>query len=272
MYTATNDTHDGFDNAAPEAPEQLSLLSEILNRDTFAVLGDLRVGHGWRCWDIGAGDGSVARWLAARVGTTGRVLASDLKPEHVPSHPRIDVVTHDLINDPWPEPEFDLIHARLVLMHLPEREELAVRLAGQLRPGGVLVLTDWYCDCPAGPVASTVDAHTHRIWQQYHDGVHSLGDKTGMDLVWARSAADILAAADCTDVSVRQFRSPGRGGTPSARLARLHSFMLEPHLVATAGLSADDLAVIRANLLDTNFEMATYHTYTTVVRVPEDRS
>src|SRR3989337_280528 len=103
MYSAEHEQR--FDNDAPAATEQLGLLSEILNRETFSSLGEeVRGGHGWRCWDVGAGDGSVSRWLAARVGTSGHVVASDIKPQHVPSHPRIEEIRHDLASDPWPEP------------------------------------------------------------------------------------------------------------------------------------------------------------------------
>jgi SAM-dependent methyltransferase len=259
-----------FDNDAPAAPEQLSLLSEILNRETFSVLGeDVRVGHGWRCWDVGAGDGSVARWLAARVGTSGHVVASDLKPQHVPEHPRIAAIQHDLTGDPWPEPEFDLIHARLLLMHVADREAIAPRLAAHLRPGGALVLTDWYDgSAEEGLIKSQVDEYTARIFEEYHNGVLKLAEQTGMDFGWAARAKAVLSAAGYEDVTVRDFRAPGNGGAPTARLARLHTDMLEPFLLSQTSLTAADLDAIRATLLDPGFEMVTNHAFTTVVRVP----
>src|SRR5215831_20193491 len=159
---------------------------------------------------------------------TGHVVATDVKPGHVPDHPRIETIRHDITSDPWPEPEFDLIHARLLLMHLADREALAVGLASHLRPGGALVLTDWYCGCAAeGVVKSPVDEYTARICQQYHVGVHALSDQTGMDMAWASHTADVLSAAGYQDVTVKDYQAPGHGGTPTARLARLHSIMLE---------------------------------------------
>ncbi|MFE5858729.1 class I SAM-dependent methyltransferase [Streptomyces sp. NPDC056500] len=260
-----------FDNDAPVATEQLTLLSEILNRETFSVLGEeVRVGHGWRCWEVGAGDGSVARWLAARVGTSGHVVASDIKPHHVPSHPRIEAIRHDLTSDPWPEPKFDLIHARLVLMHLADKEAIAARLAAHLRPGGALVLTDWYCGCAdQSMIKSPVDEYTTRIFQDYHDGVHKLAGQTGMDFDWASRTPDVLSAAGHRDITVRDYQAPGEGGKPTALLARLHTSMLESFLLSETNLTATDLAVIRETLLNPEFEMATNHTYTTVVRVPK---
>lgn len=260
-----------FDNDSAAAPEQLSLLAEILNRETFGILGEVvGVGHGWRCWEVGAGDGSVARWLAARVGTSGHVVASDLKPQHVPRHPRIEAIKHDLTSDPWPEPEFDLIHARLVLMHVAGKESVATKLATHLRPGGALVLTDWYCGCATeGLFKSPVDEYTARIFRSYHDGVHTLADQTGMDFDWALRTPEVLAAAGYENVTVRDYRAPGQGGAPTARLARLHSSMLEPFLLSQTDLTAADLDVIREKLLDPVFEMITNHTYTTVVRAPK---
>jgi SAM-dependent methyltransferase len=267
MYRAEVDARrEGFDNDSPDAPEQLRLLSDILNEHTFSVFEEIGVSEGWHCWDIGAGDGSVARWLAERVGAAGYVTASDLKPDHIPSHPRMEAVRHDVTADPLPGRRFDLVHARLVLMHLVDREDIAIRLATCVRPGGVLVLTDWHCDC-AVVVKSPVDGCVEEIWQRYHDAVHDLGQRSGMDLIWASRASDVLRDAGYQAVTTRRHRASGRGGTPSALLARLHTFMLESHLADSGKLSAEELAVIHGNLLDPGFEMATYHTYTTVVRV-----
>jgi len=267
VYRAAVDgKHKGFDNDSPDAPAQLKLLGDILNAHTFARLEEIGVAEGWRCWDIGTGDGSVAHRLAECVGSTGYVTASDLKPEHVPGHPRLEAVRHDIITDPLPEQQFDLIHARLVLMHLADRDDIAAQLASRVKPGGALILTDWYCDC-ATAVESPVDSRIEDLFWRFHDAVHDLGQRSGMDLNWASRTSAVLKDAGHQDVTTSQYRASGQGGSPSCLLARLHTFMLEPHLVESQKLTAEDLAVIRTTLLDPRFEMATYHTYTTVVRV-----
>jgi ubiquinone/menaquinone biosynthesis C-methylase UbiE len=40
------------------------------------------------------------------------------------------------VQDTSPEAAFDLVHARLVLMHLPEREKALHRMLTVLKPGG----------------------------------------------------------------------------------------------------------------------------------------
>jgi hypothetical protein len=58
--------------------ERLAVLTRIADPITTRCLTDL--GPGWRCLDVGAGDGSVARWLA------GRVVATDLNPRFLAGH------------------------------------------------------------------------------------------------------------------------------------------------------------------------------------------
>jgi len=96
---------------------------------------------------VGGGGGSVARWLAARVGASGRVLCTDINTRIIESHrggpPNLEVRVHDIANDPLPAANFDLVHARLVLIHVIERERALERMVEALTPGGWLVIEDF---------------------------------------------------------------------------------------------------------------------------------
>ena len=83
--------------------------------------------------------------LAARVTPGGRVLATDLETRWLldRSDPRVEVATHDVVHDDPPEGGFDLVHARLVLVHVPAREEALRRMVSTLRPGGWLLVEDF---------------------------------------------------------------------------------------------------------------------------------
>jgi hypothetical protein len=62
---------------------------------------DLGVGPGWRCLDVGDGDGSVARWLAGRVGPEGHVTTTDLNTRFLVGHglPNLEVRRHNILED-----------------------------------------------------------------------------------------------------------------------------------------------------------------------------
>ena len=57
------------------------------------------------------------------LGTSGRVLATDIDVSWIEpaAGVALEVRRHDVIRDPPPSETFDLIHARLVLVHLEDR-------------------------------------------------------------------------------------------------------------------------------------------------------
>jgi tRNA A58 N-methylase Trm61 len=60
--------------------ERLQHLQQTLDPLTFRRIEHLGVKAGWRVLEMGAGEGSVAHWLAKRVGTQGTVVATDIDP------------------------------------------------------------------------------------------------------------------------------------------------------------------------------------------------
>jgi 2-polyprenyl-3-methyl-5-hydroxy-6-metoxy-1,4-benzoquinol methylase len=58
--------------------ERLRLMSDILDPSSRFHLKRVGVTAGWRCIEIGAGNGSLSQWLAERVGPTGHVTATDI--------------------------------------------------------------------------------------------------------------------------------------------------------------------------------------------------
>ena len=113
-----------LDNRKQEAGDRFTALADLYDPVTIRHFDTLDVGEGWRCLEVGAGGGSVVRHLSERVGPTGRVLATDIEPrflEPLAELGNVDVARHDVVVDPLPEAEFHLIHARLVLVHIPER-------------------------------------------------------------------------------------------------------------------------------------------------------
>lgn len=93
---------------------------------------------------MGAGSGSIARWLCDRVGPGGRVVATDLEVKFLEEidAPNLEVRRHDILADPLEEDTFDLVHARKVLEHLPAWESALRRIVAAARPGGWVLVED----------------------------------------------------------------------------------------------------------------------------------
>jgi hypothetical protein len=58
-------------------------------------------------------------------------------------HPNLEVLQHDVRTNALPEARFELVHARLVLSHLAQRESIVTKLVNALKPGGWLLLEEF---------------------------------------------------------------------------------------------------------------------------------
>ena len=68
------------DAKADDELARLKLLEAVCDPWTFRHLDGIGVRQGWRRLEVGAGAGSVVRWLSEPVGSAGRVVAGDLDP------------------------------------------------------------------------------------------------------------------------------------------------------------------------------------------------
>ncbi|MEO8424638.1 MAG: class I SAM-dependent methyltransferase [Actinomycetota bacterium] len=96
--------------------------------------------------DLGCGPGNTTRliadvlWSERTVGLdrSGPFLA---RARHGAS-PHVEFVEHDVFVTPFPLGPADVIFARLLLAHLPDRSGVVARWTTQLAPGGVLLLDE----------------------------------------------------------------------------------------------------------------------------------
>ena len=132
-------------NSGSESRARFAALSALFDPATIGHLTQCGVRRGWHCLEVGAGGGSIATWLADRVGPTGAVLATDIDPRFLypPARPNLEVQRHDIAVDSLPECAFDLVHSRLVLLHVPQRHEAMARMVRSLKPGGWIVAEEF---------------------------------------------------------------------------------------------------------------------------------
>lgn len=174
-----------FDNAVTaETGMRFSGLEVTYDPATIRYLTGVGVADGWACWEIGAGGGSIANWLATRVGPAGSVLATDIDPRFIPASElgQLAVVRHDVTTDAVPAARYDLIHARLLLSHLPQRGDVMHRLVRGLRPGGWLVIEDFSGAFergtePVGPARVVFDRGGSPSARVIEAGLRQAGDR-----------------------------------------------------------------------------------------------
>src|SRR5690348_6241466 len=87
-----------LDNAAPEAAQRFVSLAALFDPVTARNLDGTGVSEGWRCLEVGTGGGSIAGWLADRVGGSGHVLATDLDLDKFgAARPNVEPRQHNIV-------------------------------------------------------------------------------------------------------------------------------------------------------------------------------
>jgi SAM-dependent methyltransferase len=235
-----------FDQEWQDERDRLGALSVQFDPVTFRHLAAAGVEPGWRCLELGAGTGSVAGWLAGAVGPGGRVVATDLDTRFLRGlpEPPVEVRRHDLTTDPLDDASFDLIHARAVLEHLPNRADLVKRLVPALRPGGVMLLEDTVFGAPMAAVnggfaqPAALAPLILRVFDAVASGIGALGgDVVGFGL----ELPAVMAAAGLVDVDAEFTARLIRGGSLEAAFYALSMRQLAGRLVAAGQLSERDV-------------------------------
>jgi SAM-dependent methyltransferase len=230
---------------------RLQVLAAMFDDNTAGHLRALGVGPGWRCLEVGAGEGSMARWLAA--SGAGPVVATDINPGFLTglAATGVQVLKHDVSTDPCPGDPFDLIHVRNLLLHLPDRERVLDRLVSWLRPGGWLLAEESYM---------APELATSPVLIRFYAALAALlAQRLGTDYRWPLGLPDALRARGLTWTGASAWIPPG--GPPGARPdplalapvqeSRLLMFaQLRPGLLGAGLITADEAAAFEAALAD----------------------
>ena len=228
-----------YDPAFEEERARLAGMEAQWDPGTFRHIEALDLPPDPSCWEIGAGGGSVARWLAERAG---RLLITDLDIRFVEelANERVTVERHDVVADPPPEGEFDLIHARLLLEHLPARDAVLDRLVAALRPGGYLLIED-YDWTPYGtePTSETIGRVTQAV----------LGFMAGagFDPYFGRRLTGELASRGLAEVGVEGRVLAIGTDHPGAAFYRWSLVSLRDAIVAQGAVTEDEVDEVIAD-------------------------
>jgi SAM-dependent methyltransferase len=211
------------DHEANEELTRLKLIEEFNDPSTFRHLDTIGVAEGWRCLEVGAGAGSVVRWLSQRVGPAGKVVAADIDPRFLGDidTSNVEVRRCDITQDPVEPSSYDLVHARNVLTHMRDPVAVLRLLAAALRPGGWLLVEDVdngtvEAADPAHPLAAAFDLCAEaRIKFVLASGI--------MDLRYGRSLPVHVNQLDLTEVGNEAVALVGTGDSPISQVM-LRSF------------------------------------------------
>ncbi|MFF7816332.1 class I SAM-dependent methyltransferase [Streptomyces sp. NPDC007945] len=254
-----------FDNDSPHSARHHASLEGALDPLTLGHLREAGVTPGMDCLEIGAGAGSVAHALLRLVSPGGTVTATDIKPGRIAPAPGLTVLAHDVVTDPLPEAAYDLVIARLVLQHLPERRAVLARLVRALRPGGLLQVDEF--DAGHEPCLLAPSPEDARLYERFTTAKTGLMRAAGGDPTWGRRAPAALREAGLTGLRIRPHVLVRAPGTPALGLQLHHLAHLAPRLL-DEGFTPAELDRLGALMRDPGFAAATGVLYSVQGRRP----
>ncbi len=240
MTTIDRTSRYALDAAWHAERDRLNSLTELYDPTTIEICTSVGLAPGWHCADVGAGTGSVAERLAELVGPDGSVLATDSDTRFLDpiATERLVVLRHDVVAEPLEAGRFDLVHARLLLEHLPERDAVLAGFVHALAPGGWVVVEDldW-------ATASVTDPPSP-VHAKVADACMTLFGGHAYDPYFGRRLPRAFADHGLTDVHTRavsvQVKADGQRGVPQWELLvdQLSPGLLALGLVTQADLDA----------------------------------
>ncbi|HEU4403694.1 MAG TPA: methyltransferase domain-containing protein [Polyangiaceae bacterium] len=191
---------------ADEAERQRLLVQgEIHRAEAEWLLDQCGPGPGGCAVDVGCGPLGVLDLLCERVGPAGRVVGLD-RDERMLAMAAASVAERGLGNVALARGDatssglergsFDLAHARLLLVNVPDPQGVLREMAALVRPGGAVAAQEvdwvsWVCEPP------------HPAWDRLREAVAAVWRANGCDVYLGRRLPALLRRAGLVEVGVR---------------------------------------------------------------------
>lgn len=232
-----------WDNTLAEEKARLDAQAAIWDPYTRRYLEALGVGPGRRCLEVGAGTGTITRGLAEAVTPGGSVVATDVDTRFLAGmgHDAVEIRQHDITSDDLEDGVFDLVYARMVLMHLPDADTHLERMTAAVRPGGWLLVQDVDLSFNESPASKpfTWPPSNQRFSVKIMRALNGLLGMTGASPSYAKQHPTRLITLGLEDVgaeSVNRLARGESGGPYEAAFERV-----APYLVQYGGMSERDV-------------------------------
>jgi SAM-dependent methyltransferase len=184
--------------------ERLKRQPQELAPDSRRLLDQLNIRPGDRAIDIGCGPQGILDLLSERVGTNGKVVGLERSESTVQlarqfiakqNLRNVEVLQGDAKVTGLPRASFDLVHARLILVNVPEPQRVVEEMIALARPGGIVASheADWgafLCNPPSP------------AWDRLLEAFHAHARNNGIDLFVGRKTHQMFRAAGLLDIQV----------------------------------------------------------------------
>ncbi len=216
--------------------QRLTLMSDLLDPLHRSLLEKLGLRPGWRCLEIGCGNGSISQWLATKVRPKGHVTATDIDLRYIDNlrAPNLEVRQLDVLKDKVEPGAYDLVTARAVLHHIRSPKRAVQHMVQFLKPGGILlsIEPDFL------PATAATPQPLRAFWQAWLDWSQSVG----VDYFIGHKMPSLLSASGLDAVGAEGTTALYCGNSSWAQYWLETLNELRPRLIDSGYLTAPQLS------------------------------
>lgn len=221
--------------------DRLRRQSGELGGHSSVLLDRVGVQQGWSAIDLGCGPSGIIDLLIDRVGPSGRVTGLEINPANVAlarefadqrGFATVEVIEGDARRTGLPPSSFDLVHARTLLINVPDPAGMIAEMVRLVRPGGWVALLE-------PDAALTLCYPPHPAWDRLVELFMSVHHADDADPFIGRRLPELLRHAGLTDIGVEakaDIYAPGH----SRRTIRLDLVQSMRPKILERGLADDE--------------------------------
>jgi SAM-dependent methyltransferase len=200
--------------------ERLAALESAFDSKSTQQLRRLGVTNGWKCLDVGAGGGSITRWLAEQVGDDGHVVAADIDTRFLRDirRPNVEVREFNILDNGFEDGQFDLVHCRFLLIHLSDPQLAIKRMLRAAKIGGWVMVEEF--DFSSLRAVQSEEPASAFFTSKIRDTFRNVGQAKLFDPYLGSRTRDLLENAGAPEVHCEGTVLLRRGGDAEAVLHR----------------------------------------------------
>ncbi len=250
-----------FDNNAEEREfRRLQLVEAANDPTTIRLLKETDIQPGWRCLELGAGAGSMLRWLGNYVGTAGLAVGLDKNTTYLQNFTSPPFQVHQTTFLEFEPPQaFDLIHGRYVLIHNQSDIAILQKMWALLKPGGWALFEE-----PDFTSATLLDREVETPQARVNRAICQMFVNADLNPAYALSLPQKLEQTGFHIVRVQSTMHLCPGNSPMAQVMGESALVLEQTYCQTGLCSSADIQHYVALAQDPTHWML-YHSTTSVI-------
>ena len=220
--------------------ERLQAIEKIFDKATRQRILATGITEKWQCLEVGAGAGSIAQWLSTVVGENGKVVAVDVETSFLANikSSNMEILQADIRDLPLPNKSFDLIHARYLLIHIPDFQLALSKMLDLLKPGGWLVIEE--PDFSASRAIAGEDAMCASV-NRVNRAIQKMFTEKEMNYALGINLPAIFQQRGLKKLSVENDVPISHGGSGIAKMMKMSTMQLAQKYIATGEATQSDI-------------------------------